>query len=120
MNPVSTPVVVPLRPRAVVRNQVSPNFVRSAVSYDEPSAKGRQQALEAAGATDIAIVRVKPGQRQEWARCRGFSNEPRSVPTGASPAVLGSVPAEARGRARRLRTRVCLALASRVGQRCRM
>lgn len=34
----------------------------SAVSYDMPSAEHRQAALEAEGATDIAIVKVQPGQ----------------------------------------------------------
>ncbi|GGU62248.1 hypothetical protein [Streptomyces lavendofoliae] len=34
----------------------------SVVSYDEPSAKGRKADLEAAGAVDVVIVRVKPGE----------------------------------------------------------
>jgi hypothetical protein len=34
----------------------------SAVSYDDASAKGRKADLEAAGATDIEIVQVKPGE----------------------------------------------------------
>lgn len=34
----------------------------SAVSYDKPSAEHRQAALEAEGATNIEIVKVKPGQ----------------------------------------------------------
>jgi hypothetical protein len=34
----------------------------SAVSYDEPSAKSRRADLDAAGATEIEIVQVKPGE----------------------------------------------------------
>lgn len=34
----------------------------SGVSYDLPSAEHRRAALEAEGATDIEIVKVKPGQ----------------------------------------------------------
>ncbi|MFJ2752788.1 hypothetical protein [Streptomyces sp. NPDC087297] len=34
----------------------------SAVSYDLPSAEHRKTALETEGATDIEIVKVRPGQ----------------------------------------------------------
>lgn len=34
----------------------------SAVSHDRPSAEHRKAALKAGGATDIEIVKVKPGQ----------------------------------------------------------
>lgn len=34
----------------------------SGVSYDRPSAEHRKAALEAEGAADIEIVKVKPGQ----------------------------------------------------------
>ncbi|MFD6534904.1 hypothetical protein [Streptomyces goshikiensis] len=34
----------------------------SAVSYDRPSAEHRKADLEAEGATDIEIVKVKPGE----------------------------------------------------------
>ncbi|MFG3170535.1 hypothetical protein [Streptomyces sp. NPDC048200] len=35
----------------------------SSVSYDKASAEDRKKRLEAEGATDIAIVEVKPGER---------------------------------------------------------
>ncbi|MER6616327.1 hypothetical protein [Streptomyces xantholiticus] len=34
----------------------------SAVSYDLPSAEHRKERLEAAGATEVEIVPVKPGE----------------------------------------------------------